>query len=336
MQTIQQFPSWFSKQKLSGKAAIGCAGIFMLCCLCSVPYAILNPSTSTSVPTSTPVPTSTSTPIPEFSFNEIIQSRNEKGWTDTQYSTYFETIKGKQVNGWSGTILEIKEWGGEPYLSLDIKPGEPEIDAYVYISKDDFLKVGLGQNITFAGTIESNWPEPNDYYALQIKEVTLLKMGEIPTVTPEPPTATPEPPTATPSATGTSQTAQDSYEILIGVKVIEYGAALLDVNEYLQQVGNDTSLLLDSEWRTKLSVALGSLNFRADEMAKLEPTPKYVDLHSIMVKLADETRLFTDDYANGIDTLDSVLIEKAIQHMSNMTALMQEATAEMDKIKATP
>jgi len=55
MQTIQQFPSWFSKQKLSGKVAIGCAGIFMLCCLCSVPYAILNPSTPTPIAQNTSV-----------------------------------------------------------------------------------------------------------------------------------------------------------------------------------------------------------------------------------------------------------------------------------------
>ncbi len=342
MQTIQQFPSWFSKQKLSGKVAIGCAGIFMLCCLCSVPYAILNPST----PTSTPVPTST--PIPEFSFNEIIQSPNEKGWTDAQYSTYFETIKGKQVNGWSGTILEIKEWGGEPYLSLDIKPGEPEIDAYVYISKDDFLKVGLGQNITFAGIIDSNWTEPNNYYALQIKDVTLLKMGEIPTLTPEPPTAipsateTPQPtptPTAILSATETPQPAQDSqdsYEILIGIKVAEYVNAFLDVNEYIQQASNDPSLVLDNEWKTELGLALGILNFRADEMAKLEPTPKYVNIHSLVIKLADETHLFTDAYAKGVDNFDSALIEKASQHMINMSTLAQEITAEINKIKAAP
>ena len=335
MQTIQQFPSWFSKQKLSGKVAIGCAGIFMLCCLCSVPYAILNPSTPTStpVPTSTPIPTSTPTPIPEFSFNEIIQSPNEKGWTDTQYSTYFETIKGKQVNGWSGTILEIKEWGGEPYLSLDIKPGEPENDAYVYISKDDVLKVGLGQNITFAGVIDSNWAELNSYYALQIKDVTLLKMGEIPT-------PTPEPPTAIPSATGTPQptqdSIQDSYEILIGEKISKYAVALLDVNEYVQQAGNDPSLILDNDWKTKTGLAFGILNLRAEEMAKLEPSPNYVDLHSIIVKLADETYLFTDSYAKGIDNLDSAMIEKASQHLMNMTTFMQEATTEMNRIKTAP
>lgn len=187
METVQQSSTWFSKQGLFVKVAIGCSGLFVLCCLCSIPIAIFSPA----APTPTPVPTSTPTPIPEFSFNEIIQSPNVKGWTDTQYSTYFETIKGKQVNGWSGTILEIKEWGGEPYLSLDIKSGEPEIDAYVYISKDDVLKVGLGQKVTFAGIIDSNWAEPNDYYALQIKDVTLLELGDVSTPTPEPPTAIP-------------------------------------------------------------------------------------------------------------------------------------------------
>lgn len=55
MQTIQKFPSWFSKQKLSGKVAIGCAGILMLCCLCSVPYAILNPSTPTPIAQNTSI-----------------------------------------------------------------------------------------------------------------------------------------------------------------------------------------------------------------------------------------------------------------------------------------
>jgi hypothetical protein len=47
MQTVQNFSAWFSKQKLFGKVAIGCSGLFILCCLCSVPVAILNPSTPT-------------------------------------------------------------------------------------------------------------------------------------------------------------------------------------------------------------------------------------------------------------------------------------------------
>jgi hypothetical protein len=195
MGMIQQFTSWFSKQKFSGKVAIGCVsgcvGLFMLCCLCSIPVAILSPSKPASKAASTTIPIVATLPptptlVPEFSYADIIQSANEKGWTSTQYSAYRETIKGKQVNGWSGTILEIKEWAGEPYLSLDMKEGEPLIDAYIYISKDDVLKVGLGQNVTFSGTIDDDWPEANDFYSLQIKNVKLLKLGEIPTPTPIP------------------------------------------------------------------------------------------------------------------------------------------------------
>ncbi len=70
MQTIQQFRTWFAKQKLSGKLAIGCVGLFMLCCVCSIPVAILSPSTPTPEIENTAVvevvatPTITETVIP--------------------------------------------------------------------------------------------------------------------------------------------------------------------------------------------------------------------------------------------------------------------------------
>jgi len=47
MQAIQKFSAWFAKQKLAGKLAIGCAGLFLLFCLCSIPIAIFSPSTPT-------------------------------------------------------------------------------------------------------------------------------------------------------------------------------------------------------------------------------------------------------------------------------------------------
>lgn len=143
-------------------------------------------------------------------------------------------------------------------------------------------------------------------------------------------------PTNPPQPTLIPQQTPDTYENLISEKVPAYAKALLDVNEYVQQVGNDTSLLLDNDWKTKLGFALGILNFRADEMAKLEPSPKYATLHPIIIKLADETHLFTEAYANGVDNLDVAMIEKASQHLSNMTAFMQEATLEINRIKATP
>ena len=48
MQAIQQFSTWFSKQRLFGKLAIGCGGLFILLCLCSISAAIFSPSSPTS------------------------------------------------------------------------------------------------------------------------------------------------------------------------------------------------------------------------------------------------------------------------------------------------
>ena len=50
MQTIRQFPSWFSKQKPSGKLFIGCSGLFVLFCLCVI-LVDLSPSTPMPAPT---------------------------------------------------------------------------------------------------------------------------------------------------------------------------------------------------------------------------------------------------------------------------------------------
>lgn len=65
MQTIRQFPSWLSKQKLSGKVAIGCAGLVLLCCICGVPVAIFSPSTPTPEVTETAIVEVSPSPIAE-------------------------------------------------------------------------------------------------------------------------------------------------------------------------------------------------------------------------------------------------------------------------------
>jgi hypothetical protein len=218
--------AWWKNLSLFLKLIFFVSALVVVCCVCSVPLAIIAPdrpptprpaaqteeevtqqsedtpipteapvSTDTPVPTDTPIPTDT--PAPELSFADIVQHPDERGWNSTQYSTYFDTLKGQRVS-WSGTILEIDKFAGENYISLGIEPGEPEIDTYVYISEQDVLKVGLGQNVTFVGIIDGSWPESNGFYSVQIKKGTLIEIGEIPTPTPAPPTPTPGP-TSTPT-----------------------------------------------------------------------------------------------------------------------------------------
>jgi hypothetical protein len=69
MQTVQRLFSWwsvtFKKQGIVGKVVFGCFSLFMLCCLCSVPIGLLNPSKSTPEVTKTVVVEVSPSPISE-------------------------------------------------------------------------------------------------------------------------------------------------------------------------------------------------------------------------------------------------------------------------------
>ena len=84
--------------------------------------------------------------------------------------------------------------------------------------------------------------------------------------------------------------------------------AYSDVNKSVQEAGDDIALILDKDWKAKTGLALGVLNFRANELAKLEPSPAYEKFQEYFVELAKETHLFTEAYAKGIDHLDEDLI----------------------------
>jgi len=141
MQTIQKFSTWFSKQKLAGKLAIGCAGLFILFCLCSIPIAIFSPSTATpetadvssvqtaaietamaginqtaiaNAPTNTPestnTPAPTDTPLPPPTQNVgVVGERRESGGIAL---TVLSVSKADSISIWtpeSGNVFLIIE-----------------------------------------------------------------------------------------------------------------------------------------------------------------------------------------------------------------------------------
>jgi hypothetical protein len=94
MQLIKRFFTWFSdtfrKQGIIGKVVLAGVTLFVLCCLCSVPIAIMSPSTPTpetgtvntavaeinqastpNVPTNAPKPTNTPQPTPKPQYKII-------------------------------------------------------------------------------------------------------------------------------------------------------------------------------------------------------------------------------------------------------------------------
>jgi hypothetical protein len=62
MNKIQQFFSWFSKQKFVVKGAIGCSVLLFLCCVCGGTISVLSPSTPTPKAQDTNIATVVSTP----------------------------------------------------------------------------------------------------------------------------------------------------------------------------------------------------------------------------------------------------------------------------------
>lgn len=179
-----------------------------------------------------------------------------------------------------------------------------------------------------AGTSTTKNNKPT---AIQANSVVISTFTAAPSDTPAP-TRTPRP-TRTSAATRTPRPTADAYILSAQQKFTDFTEAFFDVNKYMQQVSRDMTLVLDKDWKTNTGLALGILNFRADELAKLEPSPGYENLHSYMVALAKETHLFTDSYARGIDHLDSELITAAGAHVQNMTKLIQDATLELENIK---
>jgi hypothetical protein len=238
MQTIQQISTWFSSQKLGGKLAIGCSGLFALFCWCAFSIAILNPSPS----------------------------------------------------------------------NAEAEPTSADISS-IQTSAFETAVAGVYQTAT----------------------------ASVPTITPTSniPTLTSSPiPTQTSEATVTPDV--DLYMISMGAKFPAYEDAFLTVYAYNQEVANDTSLLFDTDWKTKQGLALGLLNLRADDLSDLQPSPKYAALHSIITELVAETHLFTDAYAMGVDNLDADLMYKAIEHLQNMNQLMEQGTTELERLQANP
>jgi hypothetical protein len=120
--------------------------------------------------------------------------------------------------------------------------------------------------------------------------------------------------------------APNTYKALFN----DYIAAFSYSAEVQRQLLINPQLLSDKSWQTELGQSFERLNLKADELAKLSPTPKYIKLHSITVKLASETHLFTEAYTHGIDNVDNTSLDKALQHLFNMAALMQDVITEMN------
>ena len=144
----------------------------------------------------TPTPSTTSN-TGVLAFADYIQNRETKGWSLEVYRKYEkEQVIGKLILDLSGTIVEIDKDSHGFYLALNVKAGDPKIDAYAYIPEREILNFSANQKVRLSGLIFDTWVQN-----LMIKDVVFTSGGKAPT---KAATATAAKPTAVPTKASSS------------------------------------------------------------------------------------------------------------------------------------
>lgn len=132
-----------------------------------------------------------------LAFADYIQNRETKGWSSEVYRKYEkEQVIGKLILDLSGTIVEIDKDSHGFYLALNVKAGDPKIDAYAYIPEREILNFSANQKVRLSGLIFDTWVQN-----LMIKDVVFTSGGKAPT---KAATATAAKPTAVPTKASSS------------------------------------------------------------------------------------------------------------------------------------
>jgi len=116
--------------------------------------------TKTETPTKAPTATKTDTPVPtdtpEPTLAPITWASIKaayEGFTDVQWKAYCDSVKGKLVINWSGTVEDVsKGWFGGYSLDLDVD-ADRTVDVSIDIPGEGALAYKKGQRVKFTGTI---------------------------------------------------------------------------------------------------------------------------------------------------------------------------------------
>ncbi len=145
----------------------------------------------------------------------------------------------------------------------------------------------------------------------------------------QPPTPTP---TLTPTPTSIPTPTPDTYKPLILSMLTDYTQQLSDATKLVGELNSNISLSFDETWKAKLKTTFDALDNQAIKMAALEHSSKYDKFHSTLVRIENETTMFTREYISGVNGLNSSLIKSAGQRYNNILALLGQAITEIDNI----
>ena len=165
-----------------------------------------------------------------------------------------------------------------------------------------------------------------------------------PTDTPAPtntlaPTDTPAPtntlaPTNTPEPTNTPRftSAEETYRADVIEITTQYADAFVDFSELTTAAGEDSSLLLDSDWKIDMAVVLVTMKSLNEEVRALDPPGRFVDVHSHLLDAVEHYDRFITLFTTGVDTLDVNKINQAGEELLLGNAAIGQATEKIKKI----
>ena len=108
-------------------------------------------------------------------------------------------------------------------------------------------------------------------------------------------------------------------------------AALNDFAGLMDKAGSDANLISDPSWQAQVEIDLTKIDTVAYQVQALNAPRGLKAVDTQLKAAASEALSFSSDVRNGIHTMDSASLTKAVTHMNNFNDIMKKATAEIQK-----
>lgn len=192
--------------------------------------------------------------------------------------------------------------------------------------------VKAGQALTIVQTTAAG-----DWYQLDTGEwIAAFLVTVAPGSTPSP-VATATKAQATPTSAVSEAAHEKAYLDKMGEVTGAYSTALDTFGTQMTAAGNNPTLILDDEWRTKTAMTLAMFTWLADEVRTLTPPTRMADLHTDVLAAAAHYEKVATLAADGIDQLDADLLRQATTEMQLGQEAIERASTKMQALPtATP
>jgi len=139
--------------------------------------------------------------------------------------------------------------------------------------------------------------------------------------------------TNTPELTDTLESvAEEAYrEEMVEISA-QYGDAFTEFGKLATAVGEDSSLLLDDDWKIDIAVILVTVKSLNEEIRALDPPERFLDVHSHLLEATTHYDKFVNLFIEGADELDVDKLNQAGEELLLGNEAIGRATEKIKEI----